>query len=338
MVMPMMASAQSTLTPQEQLEQAQKQLEQAQKALEAAKANAAKAEAEAKARAEAEAKAKAEAEAQARAKAEAQAKADAEAKAKAAEIQKQIEELKQQTAKLEQEAAQLNSSKQETTATNNNSSDNEEVAAPVDNSDNNVDDADDQSENTVKGNGEMKTRLTPIDDDKDDSESQSIYLAKGAVPLVNGRVEWSKTIKVPGKSADELYNTTLKYLTALTSDKLQLQGSQVPIKNPQTHNVAATVHEWLVFRNSTLSLDRAEFFYLLNAQCYNGEVKITMSRLRYKYETNGKTDDYAAETWITDKEAVNKKRTRLYPITGKFRRKTIDRKNEIFETLKEALK
>ena len=62
-LIPLFATAQTvkTLTPEEQLEQAQKQLEEAQKAVATAKANAEKAKqaaAEAKAKAEAQAKAK----------------------------------------------------------------------------------------------------------------------------------------------------------------------------------------------------------------------------------------------------------------------------------------
>ena len=38
-----------------------------------------------------------------------------------------------------------------------------------------------------------------------------------------------------------------------------------------------------------------------------------------------------AEEWITDSEALNKTQTKLYPRSGKFRRKTIDRVKEIFE-------
>lgn len=109
------------------------------------------------------------------------------------------------------------------------------------------------------------------------------------------------------------------------------------IKNPAKHNLTATVHEWLVFKNSALSLDRTEFYYILNATCSNGKVEMSMSRVRYKYDVQGKTDIYTAEDWITDKNSVNKKRTRLYPISGKFRKKTIDRKNEIFQTLEEFL-
>ena len=55
MCLPMMAAAQTTLTPEQKLEQAQRQLEEAKAALEQAKANAAKAKAEAEARAKKEA-------------------------------------------------------------------------------------------------------------------------------------------------------------------------------------------------------------------------------------------------------------------------------------------
>ena len=45
---------------------------------------------------------------------------------------------------------------------------------------------------------------------------------------------------------------------------------------------------------------------------------------------------YKAEEWITDKEAVNKKGTKLYPRSGKFRRLTIDRVEEIFQGFMDA--
>lgn len=318
--LPLIASAQTTLTPQEQLEQAQKQLEQAQKALEVAKANAARAAAEA------EAKAKAEAEAKAKAEAEAKAKADAEASAKAAEIQKQIEELKRQTAALEEQAAKLDGVSKGSPMDDSQKSGKSQPAAMTSS----------DVQNSPKS--EIKTRLTPVGDDDNSNDNDDKYLAAGAVPIVDGKVEWTTTINVPGKDADALFSVSKEYLSRLVSDKLQLPGSQVAIINASSHSLAATVHEWLVFRNSALSLDRAEIFYLLKVNCADGKVVATMSRIKYKYSVQGKTETYLAEKWITDKEAVNKKRTRLYPISGKFRRKTIDRKDEIFETLSEALK
>lgn len=323
-VIPMIASAQSTLTPQEQLEQAQKQLEEAQKAFDVARANAARAAEEAKAKAREEAEAKAKAEAEAKAAAEAKTKADAEAKEKAAQIQKKIQDLKRQTEELEQQAAILDGKVVEPSSADKAQS-YEQLSSK------------NQKEVGNAGNKKLKTRLSPVDDDDADDNNEEKYLVADAVPVVDGKVEWTTTINAPGRDAGYLYSVSKDYLSQLVSDKLQLPGSQVVVKDSVHHSVAAFVHEWLVFRNSALSLDRSEIFYLLEISCSDGKVTATMSRVKYKYATQGKSETYLAEKWITDKEAVNKKHTRLYPISGKFRRKTIDRKDEIFETLREAL-
>ena len=323
-VIPMIASAQSTLTPQEQLEQAQKQLEEAQKALEVARANAARAAEEAKAKAREEAEAKAKAEAEAKAAAEAKTKADAEAKEKTAQIQKKIQDLKRQTEELEQQAAILDGKVVEPSSADKAQS-YEQLSSK------------NQKEVGNAGNKKLKTRLSPVDDDDADDNNERKYLVADAVPVVDGKVEWTTTINTPGRNAGYLYSVSKDYLSQLVSDKLQLPGSQVVVKDSVHHSVAAFVHEWLVFRNSALALDRSEIFYLLEISCSDGKVTATMSRVKYKYATQGKSETYLAEKWITDKEAVNKKHTRLYPISGKFRRKTIDRKDEIFETLREAL-
>lgn len=322
-VIPMIASAQSTLTPQEQLEQAQKQLEEAQKALEVARANASRAAEEAKAKAREEAEAKAKAEAEAKAAAEAKAKADAEAKEKAAQIQKKIQDLKRQTEELEQQAAILDGKVVESSSEDKTQSYEQHSSK-------------DKKEVGTVGNTKIKTRLSPVDGD-DADENEEKYLVTDAVPVVDGKVEWTTTINVPGRDAGYLYSVSKDYLSQLVSDKLQLPGSRVVVKDSVHHSVAAFVHEWLVFRNTALSLDRSEIFYLLEISCSDGKATVTMSRVKYKYATQGKPETYLAEKWITDKEAVNKKHTRLYPISGKFRRKTIDRKDEIFETLREAL-
>lgn len=64
-----------------------------------------------------------------------------------------------------------------------------------------------------------------------------------------------------------------------------------------------------------------------------------MARLYYLYETDRKTGMTApAEEVITDKLALNKKKTRLAKFYGKFRSKTIDRKDYLFEQIVNALK
>ena len=66
---------------------------------------------------------------------------------------------------------------------------------------------------------------------------------------------------------------------------------------------------------------------------------MVINQISYYYQEdmegkNGVT--YKAEEWITDKEAINKAGTKLYPRSGKFRRKTIDRMEQIFEGAMDA--
>ena len=69
------------------------------------------------------------------------------------------------------------------------------------------------------------------------------------------------------------------------------------------------------------------------------KVNMTITQVSYYYNedidgTNG--INYKAEEWITDEEALNKKQTKLLPRSGKFRVKTIDRVEEIFNAAMDA--
>ena len=102
--------------------------------------------------------------------------------------------------------------------------------------------------------------------------------------------------------------------------------------------MAGRYDEWLVFKSIAIYLDQTRFRYVLSVKCDDGKAEVTMSHIRYLYEENRNPQHYKAEDWITDDEAVNKKNTRLYPNSGKFRRKTIDRKDFIFNKLETLLK
>lgn len=327
MALPMAAMAQSTLTPQEQLEQAQRQLEQAQAALEQAKANAAKAQ-EAKQKAEAEAKAKAEA--AAKQKAEQEAKAKAEAEAKAAAIQKQIEEAKAEAARLNAEAARLEAEAQKAA----------ETAAPVSTPVAETPASKPLSTSpSQQWTAPQNTPVLPQPAAKTEkTEEVNHYTAEGAVPLVDGQVEWSMEISAPGLSADQIYSKLLIAQTQLTQGEGQLEGSKVALVNEADHSIVTTVREWMTFTSSFLSLDRTEFYYVLETQCRDGGATVKMNRIKYVYTTQTSVDRYTAENWITDKVAVNKKHTKLYRGTGKFRRGTIDRKDAVFKYLNDAIK
>jgi len=46
---------------------------------------------------------------------------------------------------------------------------------------------------------------------------------------------------------------------------------------------------------------------------------------------------YRAEEWINDRYGLNKKQTKLARVSGKFRRKTIDRKDYLFNRFTKLL-
>ena len=160
---------------------------------------------------------------------------------------------------------------------------------------------------------------------------------KGAVPEVNGQVVFSKHIEAPGKTASQIYDIMLQYMERLTKTSNQID-SKISSSDAQNHEIVGIYQEWLVFKNTALSLDRTRFFYALRAQCSDGAVDIEMMRIRYLYEEERTPQRMSAEEWITDKEAVNKKNTKLMPMSGKFRRKTIDRKDYLFNKFESLLK
>lgn len=179
---------------------------------------------------------------------------------------------------------------------------------------------------------EKTAKVVTVKENKDEK-----YL-RGAVPIVNGDVCWTLDVDVPGKSAQDIYDKMYKTLTDLTKSEGQLEGSAVSLVNKQDHIIVASVREWLLFSSNFISLDRSKFYYTLVARCSDGHLNMTMDRISYKYEEQRNKQVYKAEEWISDDNAVNKKNTKLYRGSAKFRRKTIDRKDQIFETVKNVLK
>ena len=160
---------------------------------------------------------------------------------------------------------------------------------------------------------------------------------RGAVPLVDGKVVFTKTIKAPGKSADQIYTILHDYIEKMTKASYQIHSLFV-VEDTENHKIGATFEEWLVFKKAALMLDQTRLYYVLEVNCKDGEAEVSFSRIHYLYDEYRKPQKLKAEEWITDDVAVNKKNTKLYPFMGKFRRKTIDRKDFIFNKFESLLK
>ena len=163
------------------------------------------------------------------------------------------------------------------------------------------------------------------------------YLVDGAVPVVDGVVCWQTTINAPGKTAKQIYDILYKQMDKMVNEPNQIANSAIVQDDKEKHELGAIFHEWLVFKNSTLSLDRTQLNFQLMVKYADGKAYVKISHITYDYDLERKPVHYKAEEWITDKYAVNKKHTNLYPISAKFRRKTIDRKDFIFSKFNSLL-
>lgn len=327
----MSVQAQSVLTPQQQLEEAQKKLEEAKKAVEEAKqkAEAAKKKAEAEAakkKAEAEAaKQKAAAEAaKKKAEEEAKRKAAEEAKAKAEKIQQQIKEAEAEAARLNAEAngaAATTAAPAATTAT----------PAPATTAS--------QGSGWVIPTATKKETPKPAAQVNGAKQKEDPKYLEGAITFdEQGKIVFDTEIEAPGKSAAQLYDLVFDYMSGLTQDK-ESKASRMALVNKDEHIIVNTMDEWLVFSNSFISLDRTECKYNLIAKITDGKVSLSINHINYIYEEGRQTGfKLPAEEVIIDKVALTKKKNDLARIFGKFRKKTIDRKDQIFNEIAALVK
>lgn len=293
--------AQNVLTPEQQLEKAQKELEEAKKALEAAKAQAEAA----KVKAEAE-KVKAEAE---------KTKAEAERlKAEAERMKQEAEKLKKNTENSVPATKLVPATKKENTT------------------------------ETSEGAGWVVPTVTEeVEEKKVEKTAEGVVLKEdpkylaGAIQLnAEGKVEFVLDTQASGKSADEIYNIVFQYMSKLIKNEQNI-NSRIALVNRNNKNeqiIACIMDEWFVFNQSFISLDRSETKYQLVATISDNHLHLSMTRIVFNYEEGRSTGfKEPAENVITDKYALTKKKNDLAKIYGKFRRGTIDRKDQIFNNL-----
>ena len=166
----------------------------------------------------------------------------------------------------------------------------------------------------------------------------------GAVPEVDGIVTFQKSFTVTEKNEQQIYDILAAYVkNSLVGEALQAPKSdytRVISEEKENGTVVARVEEYMTFSHVFLNLDRTRFRYLLSASVKGQKVSLVLTQISYYYneDREGKNgENYKAEEWITDKVAVNKKGTKLYPRSGKFRRMTVDRVEAIFDGFMDAL-
>lgn len=167
-----------------------------------------------------------------------------------------------------------------------------------------------------------KTNAKKVKDD-------TAYLA-GAVPVKDGKVVYEFDIDAPGKSAAQVYAKMLNVLDAMAKGEEQFpQKSKIAAVNEDEHSMIALFTEWLVFQKKILMLDRTEFNYRMQVDCLDGKAHIAIMHLTYNYDVQGNKQFFKAEDIITDEVMISKDGKKLKKQNSKFRKKTVDRMNEI---------
>ena len=258
----------------------------------------------------------------------------AKMKAEAARLKAQTDSLNQEAAKAEAEAKQMEAKKAEIKQAEAQKAE----AEPAPNLP--------KEEAVTKGGWAIPTTVA-----KKKEEAKPVLMAngvelkedpkylEGAVKLnQEGKVEFTLDTDANGKTAKQIYDIVYEYMSDLTQSDENI-GSRVALVNPNEHIIANSMDEWLVFSSSFISLDRSEFKYQLVAKIADNHLNLKLLRISYNYEEDRPTGFKApAEQVITDKVALTKKKNDLAKIFGKFRKKTIDRKDQIFSEITALVK
>ena len=133
---------------------------------------------------------------------------------------------------------------------------------------------------TAQDNTWERVEQEPVEKTNPDAK----YLEPNAVPVVDGKVCWETVIEAPGKSAQQVYEILKNQLVKMTKEPNQIENSTLAIHDSVKYELGAVFHEWLVFKDATLVLDRTQFNFQLLVYCSDGKADVKMTRISYDYD------------------------------------------------------
>ena len=170
---------------------------------------------------------------------------------------------------------------------------------------------------------------------KSEGATSEAYAA-GKVPVINGKVTFEARIDAKGLTAEQIAEKADKWMAKRFVKPTVIAAKRYESEKPNTNIIKS--EEYIVFKNTFFVLSRARMYYYLTLTAGDGYCNFNLSRITYWYDDE---DDKGgikmiAENWITDDEAFNKK-GKMKKFEGKFRRKTIDLKEQLIKELTQAL-
>lgn len=187
---------------------------------------------------------------------------------------------------------------------------------------------------TIASIGSMQAQITaPAVEQRADDDPR--YL-QGAIPTVDGHAIIVRDIDVPaGLTPEQVIPQLDSWLERCMKDERVHYNQRLEQITSTTLQQMVTLE--LTFSKNFIAHDYADLTYVLVLDASEqGKVKMTMTRIAFRYNEGDKLVKYAAEDLIADKVALNKKGKIIYGYK-KFRTKTIDLMDELTASLQKVL-
>ena len=155
------------------------------------------------------------------------------------------------------------------------------------------------------------------------------YLA-GAVPEIDNKVVFAKTVHIPKATKKDVFDKIESWMETQFNSKM----SRVVYKDFDSGRLVALGNDTIVFKETFLSLDQTIMTYQFMVEVKAGECSMQIEKINYSY---GENEKFTAEEMISDKEALNKAQTKMVRGLAKWRTKTIDHVDAIFNSATESL-
>ena len=185
-----------------------------------------------------------------------------------------------------------------------------------------------QSKNSKKNNiAQPSTKASAVN---------TKYLG-GAVPTTNdGIVCFSHTFVDKNKSTQQFYDIFKNFALQKINDTQNIERSRILSESKDT--LIATICEPIYFKRKKWEADSTLMQYQYNVTFKDNTATLRIWFISYSYDQEREfAFNYRAEEWITDQYALSKDGLSLLKLPGKFRKKTVDYVNDIFNELEKQL-
>ena len=198
--------------------------------------------------------------------------------------------------------------------------------------------------------GALSTNAQGLFDKKEINffNTPNYYETKGKVPVVDGKVKFIANYSIPEKNKDEIYETLESWAKVRFNANIEegkwndscyihnYEKAGLSMLDKGNGVIVCVGDEEIVFRSTALERDATRIQYTLYITIKDGSINADVRNISYIYDFTTTPSRVTAEKWITDKYGLNKK-GKLAKYSGKFRAKTVDLADLLFEQIRKIV-